>query len=394
MSICEQRWGQKEPFCKGLRLELKSIPTTVRALTTGSAVIDVIAHIDHGDIEQMSLSNATTSYLWLEQGRKVDAHSIATHVGGGAINVAAAWQRLGLAVAPLVKIGRDLNGEEILQSLRQQGLRTDLVRYSETLGSGVSVLISAHDRNAAIFTYRGANTRLRPSDFNARDFADIDLVFISNLSNESADCYPEIINLAKQAGSKVAVNPGIRQITTRGTKFASSLRGVDLLTMNKTEAEAAMTFVADGDKPRIALKPPEAADNQARLWRGGLRRESMRMSLAEFMAHVRARGADMVCITDGTDGSYLATSAGLYFCPSQKVEVKGTAGAGDAFAATLSYSLFSGIEPKQALAMAGINSAAVVTQLDTQSGLLTKSDLLDRLAAQAGATAVVYQPWS
>ena len=367
----------------------------MRALTTGSAVIDVIAHIDHGDIEQMSLSNATTSYLWLEQGRKIDANSIATHVGGGAVNVAVAWQRLGLAVAPMVKIGQDLNGEEILQSLRQQGLSTELVRYSKTLGSGVSVLISAHDRNAAIFTYRGANTRLRPSDFSAQDFAGIDLVFISNLSNESADCYPEIINLAKQAGSKVAVNPGIRQINTRGRKFASSLRGVDLLTMNKTEAEAAMAFVVDGDKPEsTAQQQPKSAQNQARLWRDGLRRDSMRMPLAEFMARVRARGADMVCITDGTDGSYLATSAGLYFCPSQKVEVKGTAGAGDAFAATLSYSLFSGIEPKQALAMAGINSAAVVTQLDTQSGLLTKSELLDRLQAQASAIAVAHQPWS
>ena len=366
----------------------------MRALTTGSAVIDVIAHIDHGDIEQMSLSNATTSYLWLEQGRKVDAHSIATHVGGGAINVAAAWQRLGLEVAPLVKIGRDLNGEEILQSLRRQGLSTKLVRYSETLGSGVSVLISAHDRNAAIFTYRGANTRLQQSDFSAQDFVGIDLVFISNLSNESADCYPEIIRLAKQAGSKVAVNPGIRQITTRGSKFVNSLQGVDLLTMNKTEAEAVIAFVADGDKPQIVARQLEDGNNKARLWRKGLRKESMRMPLAEFMARVRARGADMVCITDGTNGSYLATAAGVYFCPSQKVEVKGTAGAGDAFAATLSYSLFSGIEPERALGLAGINSAAVVTQLDTQSGLLTKSELLDRLAAQVGTTVMTYQPWS
>ena len=368
----------------------------MRALTTGSAVIDVIAHINHGDIEQMSLSNATTSYLWLEQGRKVDANSIATHVGGGAINVAVAWRRLGLEVAPLVKIGRDLNGEEILQSLRRQELSTELVRYSESLGSGVSVLISAHDRNAAIFTYRGANTKLRQSDFSAQDFAGIDLVFISNLSNESADCYPEIINLAQQAGSKVAVNPGIRQITTRGNKFASSLRGVDLLTMNKTEAEAVMAFLIDGDQPQIAARQPEgdSSDSKARLWREGLRKASMLMPLAEFMARVRARGADMVCITDGTYGSYLATAEGLYFCPSQKVEVKGTAGAGDAFAATLSYSLFSGIEPKQALALAGINSAAVVTQLDTQSGLLTKSELLDRLAAQSNAIAVAHQPWS
>ena len=365
----------------------------MRALTTGSAVIDIIAHIAHGDIEQMSLSNATTSYLWLEQGRKIDARSVATHVGGGAINVAVAWQRLGLTVAPLVKIGRDLNGEKIIRSMRERNLSTDLLRYSDELDSGVSVLISAHDRNAAIFTYRGANTQLRSGDFPAADFAGIGAVFISNLSNESADCYPQILRLAKQAGAKVAVNPGIRQLNTRGTQFAQSLQGVDLLTMNRAEAEAAMALIADSSVAHDLGMDIEPWPAEAKLGHKGLRKDSLKMSLAEFMARVRARGVDALCVTDGTNGSYLANAAGLYFCPSRKVEVQGTAGAGDAFAATLSYALFSGAPPEQALLMAGINSASVVTQLDTQSGLLAKAELSERLGSLEGDTEIAFRLW-
>ena len=364
----------------------------MRALTTGSAVIDIITQMAAGDIEQMSLSNATTKYLWLEQGRKIDAQSVSTHVGGGAINVGVAWQRLGAQVTPIVKIGRDLNGEKISAAMQASNLSTAKLRYSDDVGSGVSVLISAHDRNAGIFTYRGANSQLRPQDFQAEDFAGVDCVFISNLSNESADCYAHIIKLARAAGSKIASNPGIRQLNTRGTQFASSLAGIDLLTMNSSEALACIAFIFDGHKhstyPQLA-----APSANARLWRRGLSKDSMQMPLSEFMARVRARGVAMLCLTDGTHGSYLATDAGMYYCPSHKTKVKGTAGAGDAFAATLSYALFNGFAPQQALAMASLNAAAVVGQLDTQSGLLAKDVLLEQLQQQADKLGVAFQAW-
>ena len=351
----------------------------MRAITVGSALIDVIAQINPSAIEKVAFSNATTSYLLLEPGRKIEASHIKSHIGGGAFNVAVALQRLGFEAAPLVKLGADINAEEVRAAMHEQGLSQTLVKTSASFNTGISVLVSAHDRNAAIFTYRGANTDLKPGDYQVQDFAGVDLVYISNLSNESADCFPSIAAMARQAGAKVAVNPGIRQLSTRIQDFVKTLSQVDLLTMNATEALEAMSaiYASSDTTPYSNLPAPEGL-SQARLWRSGLQKESLQLPLSEFMARLRAHGVGAVCITDGTYGSYLADSEGLHFCPSLKVRVESTVGAGDAFAATLSSCVLRALPVRQALALASLNSAAVVGELNAQSGLLEMATLQQR----------------
>jgi ribokinase len=63
-------------------------------LTVGSAMMDTIAIIDSGRIERMSMLNADSSFLLLEEGRKTEAEEISTHPGGGAVNAAVAMARL------------------------------------------------------------------------------------------------------------------------------------------------------------------------------------------------------------------------------------------------------------------------------------------------------------
>jgi ribokinase len=89
------------------------------------------------------------------------------------------------------------------------------------------VLVSSHERNAAVFTFRGANTLLEPGDLRDEAFA-VDLVYVSSLSNRSADCYPLIIEKAKASGALVAVNPGVRQLSARGGAFQDCLPQVDI----------------------------------------------------------------------------------------------------------------------------------------------------------------------
>ena len=50
----------------------------MKAITVGSATIDIIALIADDDVERMTMHNATSSFLLLEQGKKVDASSIST----------------------------------------------------------------------------------------------------------------------------------------------------------------------------------------------------------------------------------------------------------------------------------------------------------------------------
>ena len=96
----------------------------MRALCVGSAMIDIIVLVENRNVERMTMHNATSSFLLLEQGGKIQAESICTHVGGGAVNAAVAMARLGLEAAVLVKIGRDANGDKIIDRLAARTLMT------------------------------------------------------------------------------------------------------------------------------------------------------------------------------------------------------------------------------------------------------------------------------
>ena len=79
--------------------------------------------------------------------------------------------RLGLDVAALVKLGKDARAETVLAHLMQEGVSTRWAMRDGRAPTGASVLVSSHDRNAAIFTFRGANTLLedgRPAQGGVR----------------------------------------------------------------------------------------------------------------------------------------------------------------------------------------------------------------------------------
>ena len=219
----------------------------MKVLTVGGAMIDTIAIIENSAIERMSLLNAGTSYLLLEDGRKTEATDISTHCGGGAVNTAKSFARLGFECATLIKIGNDGRGEQIVSSLEQEGISAQWVVRDGRAPTGSSVLVSSHDRNAGVFTFRGANTLLEPSDIDDRAFA-VDLVYIANLSNEAASCFPLLVEKARAAQARVAVNPGTRQLHAHSTAFKTALSEIGILSINRHEAEDVLSLI-DRDVP-------------------------------------------------------------------------------------------------------------------------------------------------
>jgi len=370
----------------------------LRTLTIGSAMVDIIVLVASRSVERMTMHNATSSFLLLEQGRKVEAESITPHVGGGAVNAAVAMARLDCRSRALIKIGRDANGERILERLAAETVDDSAVLRSDELPTGTAVMVSSHDRNASIFTQRGTNTLLRPEDIDRRHFADRDLVYVANLSNRSADCFPLIVDVAREAGAFVAVNPGIRQLTSRPAALFDSLAKVDLIALNRFESEALVPILAarrDGTSARALAAPEDPGAPLPRLLQLGLSFGGFDMGLAGYFdAMLRQGGVGRVLITDGVEGAYLGDAEGVHYCPAARSEVMGTAGAGDAFIATLATFLAGGRKPEAALRAAAVNAASVVSQVDTQGGLLSSADLAERAAAQATALPVSHWRWT
>jgi sugar/nucleoside kinase (ribokinase family) len=116
----------------------------MHALCVGSAMIDIIVLVADRNIERMTMQNATSSFMLLEQGGKTEAESISTHVGGGAVNAAVAMARLGLEVAVLVKIGRDANGDKIIDRLAAEDVDDAAVFRTDELPTGEALMVSSH----------------------------------------------------------------------------------------------------------------------------------------------------------------------------------------------------------------------------------------------------------
>jgi len=363
----------------------------MKALTIGSAMIDTIAIIESSRIERMTMLNAETSFLLLAEGHKTEALEISTHTGGGAVNAAVAMARLGLDVATLAKLGRDQRAETILAGLMQERISTRWIGRDERAATGAAVMISSHERNAAIFTFRGANALIEESDLKPDAFA-VDLVHVSSLSNRSADRLPRILAEAKRTGAFLSTNPGIRQLSSRGVTLQDALGDIDLLVVNKIEASALVPMIAgrigEGGPPLA----PEGEEPSSTLARQGLAGGGYHLGLRSFFTALRDAGARNVLVTDGAAGSFLADRETIRFCPASPVTVAGTAGAGDAYAATLATFLAEGRAPEDAMRAAAINSASVVGYIDTQRGLLDRGALDTALAAKGQALAVSHWP--
>jgi len=346
----------------------------MKALTIGSATVDIIATIASEDIERMTLQNSDTAFLLMQPGRKVDARSITTHTGGGAVNAAVSLRRLGYDVSALVKLGNDHNSEKVLSRLEEEGIDGSAVSICPTEATAVSVMIAAHDKNAAIFTHRGANGFLAEDDIGKEKFEGCDLVYITNLSNRSAELFPEICRRAKSAGAFVSANPGILQLTQRTKPLFDSLQYVDFFSCNFEEARALVPALVDhtGWERHTAPHP----DHEDRV----LEIEGFKLSLADYFQRMHSLGPSHIGVTDGINGSYLSKDGETHFTPSVPVEVAATAGAGDAFASTLTACLVLGEPVDKAMLLAAQNAASVVAQVDAQSGLLT----LDALKARIG----------
>lgn len=211
-----------------------------------------------------------------------------------------------------------------------------------------------------------------------------DLVYVANLSNEAARCYPVVVAKAKAHQARVAANPGIRQLQHHGRAFQETLSSLDILSLNRVEAEQVASLL-DRDETEDGAALPPASDGRALppLAERGLTFERRHAGLAGFSKALIRRGVGHVLLTDGRDGAYAASGHTLLYCPAHEGAVAGTAGAGDAFAATFSAYVVRGCEPDVALRAATLNAASVLAHVDTQTGLLGEAALARSLGGNS-----------
>ncbi len=353
-------------------------------------MVDTIAVVQSDQIERVEQPGGDRTFLMLEEGRKFVADRVTGHVGGGGVNSAVCLQRLGFSVQTLVKLGRDDRGRLVRETLKHEGINSRWVCEHPDKATGASVIISSHQNNAAIITYRGANSELLASDLPDETYQP-HLVYVAGLSDQSADILPAIVDRAASLKTSIAINPGVRQLAHRFDAIYQALPRLSQLSVNAVEAAEIVPQIFD-KYPRCSASADAVQSKPVgALMRQNLTKDNITMSLPHFFEALTSTGLGSVVVTDGERGSYAATREGIVFCAAPRVAVFGTAGAGDAFNTTFAAGRAQGQTIDDCLVAASINAASVIGHADTISGLLTWQQLQE--AKRQAAKNLVVHTW-
>jgi D-beta-D-heptose 7-phosphate kinase/D-beta-D-heptose 1-phosphate adenosyltransferase len=271
---------------------------------------------------------------------------------GGACNVAANLVALGSRAAVLGVVGDDSTAGVLRNLLAETGIDdspcvTDpsrpTTRKSRFVSRTQQVLrvdeerrhpLSGASREAVL-----ANLRVRPFPFRA--------ILLSDYGKGVLDrgVVEEAVAAARSVGGIVVVDP-------KGTDY-SKYRGVDLLTPNREEAEAATGIKIRGHD-----------------------------DLAKVAAEIRRiTGVAEVTVTLGKDGIFFETADGTaQILPTQARAVFDVTGAGDTVVAVLTLARANGVGLEDSLAIANAAAGIVVGRFGTWA--VSRSELLSMLGAE------------
>lgn len=274
-------------------------------------------------------------------GETILAGDFIMNPGGKGANQAVAAAKLGGDVRFLGKIGGDVFGEQIRQSLLSEGVRSDCLLTDEHTSSGIAVIAVNADGQNQIMVIPGSNMNLSPADVEAhRDvFEQVDAVLLQlEIPIETVQRCAE---LAKDAGKVTILNPAPARNLP-----AALLGRIDVLTPNETEA---------------ALLTGMPVSDVAAAERVGRR-------LLEEVA-------GYVVITLGEQGAVLVSRGHARHFPARSVKAVDTTAAGDAFSGALAVALAGGKDLEEAILFAGAAGTLAVTRKGAQQAMPTLEDV-------------------
>ena len=264
------------------------------------------------NLDIITLGEILIDMFPVEIGRSMDQVS-AFHPkpGGAPANVAVAAARLGMQSAFIGKVGEDIFGHHLKDTLETEGVHTSGMRFDPDARTTL-VFIALPDEHTAEFVfYRnpGADMLLRAEELD-RNLLEHTRSFhfgsISLISEPSRSATLEAMRLARQAGALISFDFNYRPTLWVSPEQAcerarSVIPSVDLLKVNETEL-ALLTGMEDLERATKAL-----------------------LQL----------GPALCVVTLGPKGSYFQIEAGGAFVPGFTVPTVDATGCGDAFVAGL-----------------------------------------------------------
>jgi ribokinase len=274
-----------------------------------------------------------------------------TAAGGKGANQAVAAARAGGEVTFVARVGRDGFGDQALAGFQRDGIHTGWVVRDPSAPSGVALIFVARDGENAIAVAGGANARLSPADVRKAAEAIGGASALVLQLETPLRTVAAAATLAARAGVRVILNPAPAQPLP-----ASLLRRVSVLTPNETEAEL-LTGVTVRDE----------------------------RSAAQAAGRLRDQGVEVVILTLGSRGAFVASPELTGRVPGFTVKAVDTTAAGDVFNGALAVALGEGRPLLEAVRFAHAAAALSVTRLGAQPSAPTRAAIERLLARGTGS---------
>lgn len=227
--------------------------------------------------------------------------------GGAPANVLTAAARFGRATAFLGKVGNDMHGLFLRQTLLDAGIDVSgLVMAEDVFTTLAFVALNEQGERSFSFARKpGADTCLRPEELNAAVLDSCRVLHVGSLSltdEPARSATFAAVERAKAAGAVISYDPNYRAALWPDTETAarhmrSMVPYADVMKLSDEET-ALLTGEAD---------PAAAA------------------------AVLLAQGVKCAAVTLGADGALVAAASGMRTVPGFAVNAVDTTGAGDAF---------------------------------------------------------------
>ncbi len=320
-----------------------------RTLSIGGATYDLFVRTG----KDIVCDDCEPKSLLLPVGRKIRVQEVIETCGGGAANSSVGLARLGLETSFCGIIGSDQWGERMLQNLQKEGVDVSGATVIENETSSFSIILNTDSGERVILYSTGANAHLHDATFDKDRAGRMDWLYFNHIHEKSHVIEDDIVRiLSDYPRVGMTWNPGGRQLK-KGMEDpgnAALLRRTGLLLLNKEEAAVFTGKSTSEDAIRVLLKA----------------------------------GAMHVCITDGPHGSLASDGRTLYFCGAvEGAPVTDSTGAGDAFGTGATWAIVTGLGLPIALQAGTINATSVLGSIGAQAGLLTHTEMQNRLNQSA-----------